>query len=45
MVMANAKSFSVSPPNSSMNRTGMSEVTVVLIERVNTWFTEWFAMV
>ena len=40
-----AKSFSVSPPNSSMNRTGISDVTVVLMERMNTWFSEWFAIV
>ena len=43
--MASAKSFSVSPPNSSIATTGMSEVIEVLSERTRTSFTEWFAMV
>ena len=45
MDMANAKSFRVSPPNSSIANTGMNEVSVVLIVRMNTWLIEWFAMV
>ncbi len=45
MTMANAKSLSVSPPNSSMASTGMSEVSVVLMVRMNTWLMEWFAIV
>ena len=43
--MANAKSFSVSPPNSSMASTGISEVSVVLTVRTSTWLMEWFAIV
>ena len=43
--MANAKSLSVSPPNSSMASTGMSEVSVVLMVRTSTWLMEWFAIV
>ena len=43
--MANAKSFSVSPPNRSMATTGMSEVMDVFSERMSTSLTEWFAMV
>ena len=45
MTMANAKSLSVSPPNSSMASTGMSEVSVVLMVRTSTWLMEWFAIV
>ena len=36
MDMANAKSFNVSPPNSSMANTGTNEVSVVLMVRTNT---------
>ena len=45
MAMAKAKSFSVSPPNKSIANTGMNEVSVVLMVRMNTWFMEWLAMV
>ena len=45
IAMANAKSRSVSPPNSSIANTGMNDESVVLIVRMNTWLIEWFAIV
>ena len=44
MNMANAKSFSVSPPNSSSDRMGSSTTSEVFTERMNTWFMEWFTV-
>ena len=38
--IANAKSFSVSPPNSSSDRIGRSTTSDVFTERMNTWFKE-----
>ena len=45
MVIANAKSRRVSPPNRSMATTGMSVDSVVLMVRTKTWLIEWLAMV
>ena len=38
--IANAKSFSVSPPNNSRDRIGSSTTSEVFTERMNTWFRE-----
>ena len=38
--IANAKSFSVSPPNSSSDRIGSSTTSDVFTERMNTWFSD-----
>ena len=38
--IANAKSFSVSPPKSSSDRIGRSTTSDVFTERMNTWFSE-----
>ena len=40
MNIANAKSFSVSPPKSSNDRIGSSTTSEVFTERINTWFSE-----
>ena len=45
MVIANAKSFSVSPPNSSMATTGTSCAIEVFMVRMITWLSERFAIV
>ena len=38
--IANAKSFSVSPPKSNNDRIGRSTTSDVLTERMNTWFSD-----
>ena len=38
--IANAKSFSVSPPNSSRDRIGSSTTSDVFTDRISTWFSE-----